>query len=459
MASTASTTVVLPAKIPLQLRDAAEPEELEEHLGQAERNYAARNPASKAAHEEALTVMPGGNTRSVLYSRPFPICMNRGVGNQLFDLDGHQYLDMLGEMTAGVYGHSHEIIRHALISTFDNVGVNIGAHTRGEVKLASLLCERFPCIEQLRFCNSGTEANLYALAIARRVTGKRKVIAFRGGYHGGVIGFAHGVGENNVDPQDWVLGTYNDEEALRDLFEANCDDVAAVIVEGMQGSGGCLPASLSFLQKIQSYASTHGIVFILDEVMTSRLHPSGLQGKYGLRPDLTTLGKTIGGGLSIGAFGGRKDFLETCDPRQSTALPHSGTFNNNTLAMEAGYAGLSKIYTPEATIALNGLGDSLRMKLQAVTKATKIVVTGIGAVLSFHFMDNGVVPSCERDIEQHAIPMLRRLLWFWCIERGYWIAERGMLSLVMGTRMSDVDSFVVVVEHFIATHKSLLQLE
>ena len=192
--------------------------------------------------------------------------------------------------------------------------------------------------------------------------------------------------------------------------------------------------------------------------MTSRLYPSGLQGKYGLQPDLTTLGKYIGGGLAIGVFGGRKDLLTTYDPRQSSALPHSGTFNNNTLAMEAGYVALTQIYTHDANLELNKLGDALRTKVEAVSRGTKLVVTGIGAVMTIHFMDDGTVPSCEQDLEQHSVPELKKLFWYWCLVNGYWIAERGMVSLIMGITMEDVDSFAMVVEDFIRHYKALLDI-
>lgn len=166
----------------------------------------------------------------------------------------NRYLDLVGEMTAGLYGHSNEVIQETMASTFNQTGVSLGAHHLEEQKLASIIHERFPLIEHMRFCNSGTEANLYALSIARKVTGKRKVIAFQGGYHGGVLGFAHGVSANNVDPADWLVGAYNDIAQLRTMFDSN-EDVAAVIVEAMQGAGGCLPADIEFLRATEELAS------------------------------------------------------------------------------------------------------------------------------------------------------------------------------------------------------------
>ncbi|KAH8891140.1 acetylornithine aminotransferase [Thozetella sp. PMI_491] len=399
--------------------------------------------------------MPGGNTRSVLFNEPFPIFMKTGKGNRLWDYDGHEYVDFVGELTAGLYGHSNPILQKTLLSTYENTGVNLGATTVEEMRFAELICRRFPGLEQLRFCNSGTEANLYALSIARHLTGKRKVIAFDGGYHGGVLSFGHGIAGNTVDQADWVLGTYNHVEEVKELLETT-PGVAAVIVEAMQGAGGCIPATVDFLKTIQDTAAKCGIIFILDEVMTSRLHPHGLQGKYSLDPDITTLGKYIGGGLSFGAFGGRASLLTAYDPRLATSLPHSGTFNNNTLGMNCGYVGLSEIYTPEVAIELNALGDYFRTELQEVAKYTKMVVTGVGAVLTIHFLDNGKAPSCGDDLHHHSVGGLKKLFWYWCLSKGFWITERGMLSLILGTTKVEVDLYVAIVKQFVQQHARLL---
>jgi glutamate-1-semialdehyde 2,1-aminomutase len=166
----------------------------------------------------------------------------------------HRYFDFVGELSAGLYGHSNPQIHNSITSTLKNSGVNLGATTQEETRFAELICDRFPAIEQLRFCNSGTEANLYAIAVARHVTSKRKVVVFEGGYHGGVLSFGHGIASSNVDINDWKLGQYNDVEGTMELLQ-NQTDVAAVIVEGMQGAGGCIPATEEFLKAIQTTAA------------------------------------------------------------------------------------------------------------------------------------------------------------------------------------------------------------
>jgi glutamate-1-semialdehyde 2,1-aminomutase len=372
-------------------------------------------------------------------------------------------------MTAGVYGHSHPVISETIVSTVNSIGMNLGATTVAEAQFANAVCGRFASIEQIRFCNSGTEANLYALSVARQATGRSKVIVFEGAYHGGVLTFVHGVAPNTVDRNDWIIGRYNDVEGTKRLIAESKDIAAAVLLEGMQGAGGCIPATAEFLHAVQDAANANGIIFIFDEVATSRLAPGGLQSVVlhpergtPLSPDLTTLGKWIAGGLTIGAFGGRRDLLSVYDPRTSN-ISHSGTFNNNTLAMNVGYKSMTSVYTPEACIALNQMGDKLRDGLNALAKGTKMTVTGVGSVMAIHFLPGGgktnitsikdlkVEPESEEAI-------LRELVWFYLIERGFWIARRGMLSLILGTSNEEIEQFIDAVRGFLNDFKEFVSL-
>ncbi|OCL13869.1 acetylornithine aminotransferase [Glonium stellatum] len=435
-------------------------------LNEARQRYIDRNPGSKKLHEEALENLPGGNTRSILHADPFPICLQRGFGNRLVDVDGHEYLDFVGDMTAGVYGHSHPVIQEALISTMREKGLNLGGTSAEENQFASIIRHRIPSIQKLRFCNSGTEANLYALSIARHFTGLSKVIVFEGAYHGGVLTFAHGVAANNVDKQDWILAKYNDVKKVKKLLAENKGRVAAVLVEGMQGAGGCIPGSAEFLHAIQDSAKENGIIFILDEVMTFRLAPGGVQSKIlhpqlgiALNPDLTTLGKIIAGGMTIGAFGGRADLLSVYDPRISM-VQHSGTFNNNSLAMVIGCKALSIIYTPEICIELNKLGDMFRERLQLLAKEKKMKVTGVGSVCNIHFVRTIAHEICG--IEDITVEpgssetVLKDLLCFHALESGFWISRRGMLSLVIGTTKEETDGFVEMIQRFLSEHQEFV---
>ncbi|KAH7022637.1 pyridoxal phosphate-dependent transferase [Ilyonectria destructans] len=428
---------------------------LQAKLDAATARYAERNPRSKALHDEAVKSMPGGNTRTVLHVGPFPVVMKSGKGFQITSEDGHTYTDLTAEFTAALYGHSNPVILSTIGDVLQNTGMNIGATTSQEQVFARELCRRFH-IEHVRFTNSGTEANLHALAAARAFTKKRKVVAFGGGYHGGVLGFAGGKpGANNVDLEDWIVAKYNDLESARSAIST--DGVAAVIVEGMQGSGGAITGKPEFLKGIQEAAAQAGVLVILDEVMTSRFTAGGLAELRGLKPDLKTFGKYLGGGLAFGAFGGRADVMAAFDPRLPGALSHSGTFNNNTLVTHAGYAGLTKVYTPEVASQFTKRGDEFRERLNEVTKGTRVCFTGMGTILGVHFPEDGT-----RDIERGGVvkenPGLKTLFWFDMLEEGFWVVQRGFIALVLETPESELERFVRCVEAFVSKHAGLVRL-
>ncbi|KAF4470479.1 glutamate-1-semialdehyde 21-aminomutase [Fusarium albosuccineum] len=415
-------------------------------LDAATARYVARNPRSKTLHEEAVKAMPGGNTRNVLHASPFPVVMKSGKGYQVTSEDGHAYTDLTAEFTAALYGHSNPVILSAIRDVLNNTGLNVGATTAQEQVFAHELCKRFD-LEHVRFANSGTEANIHALAAARAFTKKRKIVTFSGGYHGAVIGFKGGKPEaNNVDPDDWVVARYNDLESARRAIAR--EGVAAVLIEGMQGSGGGLTAKPEFLQGA-------GVLFIIDEVMTSRMSGGGISELRGLKPDLKTFGKWLGGGLAFGAFGGRADIMAAFDPRLPGALSHSGTFNNNTLVTHAGYAGLSKIYTPEVASQFTKLGDELRERLNEVTKGTRVVFTGLGSIMGVHFPKDGT-RVIERGGEVEEIDALRDLFWLEMLEEGFWVVRRGFIALVLETPTAEFDRFVRCVEAWVAKHTDIV---
>ncbi|KAM0343348.1 hypothetical protein ACHAPU_008669 [Fusarium lateritium] len=428
---------------------------IQTELDEATARYTTRNPRSKALHDEAVNSMPGGNTRTVLYASPFPVVIKSGKGHQLTSEDGHTYTDFTGEFTAALYGHSNPVILSAIRDVLDNVGMNVGGNTAQEGVFARELCSRFK-LEHVRFCNSGTEANIHALAAARAFTKKRKVVTFTGGYHGAVIGFKGGKPEaNNVDLDDWVVARYNDLDSARAAIES--EGVAAVLVEGMQGSGGGLSGHPEFLQGIQEIASKAGVLFIVDEVMTSRLTGGGISELRGLKPDLKTFGKYLGGGLAFGAFGGRADIMSAFDPRSPGALSHSGTFNNNTLVTHAGHAGLTKIYTPDVAAQFTNSGDDLRERLNAVTEGTRVVFTGIGTIMGVHFPKDGT-RVIERSGEVDEIDTLRDLFWLEMMEEGFWVVRRGFIALVLGTPADEFDRFVGCVEAWVSKRADLVRL-
>jgi glutamate-1-semialdehyde 2,1-aminomutase len=414
-------------------------------VAEAEELYRTRNQKSLAQHRTACAALPGGNTRSAIHVDPFPLTMARGEGARLWDLDGHEYVDFLSEFTAGIYGHSHPAIRRAIEVALDG-GLNFGAHHATEARFAAVICARFPSIELVRFTNSGTEANLMAVSAARAITGRPKILVFTGGYHGGVFYF-RGHGSPLNAPFDYLLGHYNDLASVEALVGSHRAELAAILVEPMQGTTGCIPAERGFLAGLRALADETGALLIFDEVMTSRLAPGGLQEVHGILPDLTTLGKYVGGGMSFGAFGGRADIMERFDPRRPDAFQHAGTFNNNVFTMNAGLAGLTELYTPDRARTLNSWGDQLRERLNAVVRSRgrAMQFTGLGSMFAVHMTDR---PICSQEDAERGNAVLRDLFYFDLVARGIWFAKRGMFALSIALDEADGDKLVDAVEEF-----------
>ena len=310
--------------------------DLDNALEEAVELFITSNPQSKRLNQEAAEVMPGGNTRTVLHFDPFPLTFVEASGATLVDADDHRLLDLMGEYSAGLFGHSDPVIQAAIEAALRK-GIVLGGPNQTETRFARAICDRFPAIDRIRFCNSGTEANVYALSAARAFTGREDVIVMQGGYHGGVLYFAGPCPLNLPMPFHQV--TYNNVEQAVEKIRTLGSSLAAVIVEPMMGGAGCIPGTPEFLQSLRIETEAVGALLIFDEVMTSRLAPGGLHGLFDITPDLVTLGKYVGGGLTFGAFGGRRDIMDRFDPRQADAWPHAGTFNNNVLTMAAGLTG------------------------------------------------------------------------------------------------------------------------
>ncbi len=422
-------------------------------LAEAQEQYRAANPKSFAQYEEACAALPGGNTRSAIFVEPFPLTMVRGEGSRLYDLDGHEYVDFLSEFTAGLYGHSHPLIRRAIDRALDS-GVNFGAHGPAEARFAAAICARFPSIDLVRFTNSGTEANLMAVAASRAITGRAKILVFAGGYHGGVFYF-RGKGSAVNAPFEFLVAEYNDIPGTRTLVAPHSDNLAAILIEPMLGGSGCIPASREFLADLRALASETGAILIFDEVMTSRLAPGGLQEAHGILPDMTTLGKYVGGGMSFGAFGGKAALMEWFDPRKKDGFQHAGTFNNNVLTMNAGLVGLTEIYTPERARALNAFGDGLRERLNTIPRRRGLAMqfTGLGSMIGVHMTDAPIRNAADA-AQGHA--GLLDLFYFDLLARGIWLAKRGMMALSIALDEADADKLIAAVDEFAESRAPLI---
>jgi glutamate-1-semialdehyde 2,1-aminomutase len=429
-----------------------QPDATSEAVAEARARYAARRPRTSELHDRAKAYLPGGNTRSVLYHRPFPLRIARAWEAKMADVDGHEYVDLLGEYSAGLYGHSNPVVIDAMIAALRE-GVSRGAHTRYEVDLAETVCERFASIERVRFTNSGTEANLMALSAARAFTSRDRILVFRGGYHGGLLSFAGGQSPVNA-PYDVLLGEYNDASGARALISEHGDALACVLVEPMLGSGGCLPGAREFLTVLRAASSDVGALLIFDEVMTSRIGAGGIQARLSITPDLTTLGKYIGGGSSFGAFGGRSDVMAQFDPSRPGALPHAGTFNNNVASMAAGHAGLTKVYPAKVAERHTARGDELREELCRVFRAARapFQATGVGSLLAVHA--TAAPLRAPRDLNQ-SDPRLNELLFLDLLEAGYYIAPRGYMALSLALTDDQLAAFGAGVQEFLETRSAL----
>lgn len=386
-------------------------------------------------------------------------------------------MDFVGEMTASLYGHSHPRLQHAIILAVQDIGLNLGATTAYEQRYAALICKRFE-LDWIRFTNSGTEAGLHCLAAARRFTNKKKIIVFRGGYHGSVLSFPSEGAPNNVSTEDYILVQFNDAVGVKAAFSEN-QDIAAVIVEPMQGNGA-ISATQTFLRTIREETTKvrsrmlrnqvvranqrvqAGAIFILDEVQTSRLSVGGLKKVLDITPDLITMGKYLGGGMPFGAFGGRKDIMSVYDPSSPGSMIHNGTFQNNTIMLNAGYVGLSEVYTPEAVEMLNQRGENMRHKLEEIFRGTKFSVLGRGSLMCIHATKTGLQPSqitCRKDITDVDELELRRLFWLEMLNQGFWVHPRGSIALNLQIPNDAIASFLEAVTSFCNKHEMLIAVQ
>jgi glutamate-1-semialdehyde 2,1-aminomutase len=435
-------------------------EALAVELAAVEAHYTARHPKSAERHAFAERHLPGGNTRSVLYYRPFPLTWVAGHGNRLIDLDGFEYLDLLGEFSAGLYGHSNAVVRDAMVRAIDD-GLVLGGPNQYEARLAEAIRARFPSMELVRFTNSGTEANLFALSAARAMTGRTRVMTFAGAYHGGVFDFGTPAPNLNV-PFNWLVGTYNDVAGTREALREHASTLAAVIVEPMLGKG-CVPGNPEFLRMLRAETADNDVLLIFDEVMTSRLSPSGLQGVLGVKPDLTTLGKYFGGGASFGAMGGRRDLMGRFDPSRVDSFAHAGTFNNNVISMAGGLAGLTEVFTPTECARLNALGDALRNRLNelSIGRQASLQASGVGSLIGLNFTPVAAPchpgsTSVHEDRFAKALADIQSLFHLDLLDQGFYFARRGYIALSLPTMEADCDRFASAVDEFLARHGTLI---
>ena len=356
--------------------------------------YRRITPRSGALFVRGGGVLPGGDTRYSITIRPHPPYFERGEGPYIWDVDGNRRLDLNNNSTALVHGHAHPEIVAAVRSQAGS-GTAWGGHNPTEIEWAGILCERIPSIERVRFANSGTEANMHMLKVARAFTGRDLVLKLDGAYHGTYDGFefASSPDGNGITPStggvptslsaNVVLGGWGDTDGVTRLIRKEADRLAAVILTPFRSAGGFAHPPAGFLETLREVTADEGALLLFDEVISLRLGMGGAQDRYGVEPDLTALGKLIGGGLPVGAFGGRADIMAVTDPMGEMKVALAGTFNANPLTAAAGVACL-RLLTPDVHDRIDHLGRSLREGLSAAVRerGLPLRVEGGGSLLS-----------------------------------------------------------------------------
>ncbi|MEU6611611.1 aspartate aminotransferase family protein [Streptomyces shenzhenensis] len=426
--------------------------------------YLAQTSTSRALSDRARALLPGGTTRDSTFREPYPIYIASGAGARITDADGRSRLDLIVNYTSLILGHCHPAVMAALTEQIAK-STSFAAPTAAEVELAEEICARVASVEQVRFSNSGTEATMFALRLARAYTGRHKIARVEGGYHGS---HEHAsVSSKPTGEDDWgsadrprpvadsrgldrsvltstIVLPFNDLAHCRQILAENAEDVAAVIVEPMLGKSGMIPPAEGFLAGLREITQRHGMLLIFDEIMTLRLAPGGAQQRFGITPDLTTMGKIIGGGLPVAAFGGRADIMDLMNPRNRDGLPQAGTFNGFPLGMVAGLAQMRQL-TPAVYDTLNATGDNLRDRLERTFAHYELPVnvTGIGSLLHIHFTPT--TPGTYRETLTTDGTVLSEFV-TGMLNEGVALAPRGMIALSTPIGEAEVAETIAAVE-------------
>lgn len=400
---------------------------IEKWLKDEEVNFIAKTPKSATLAHHA-----GGYTRHAIWQSPYPLYIKEAHGSKVIDIDGNSYLDLSNAWTVLVLGHSDPDLLEAIHSQVDK-GIVWAGNSELLVEWTNLVIDRIPSIDIVRFSTSGTEAIQTALRGARVFTGRNLIMKMDGSYHGsGDIAeydsFVSPVRKGlspHID-KEVVIGYFNDERTFQ-IIDQYKDQLAAVIVEGVMGAAGIIPPENGFLNQLQEKCRQYGIVFILDEVISFRLANAGAQEIYGLEPDITTLGKVVGGGMAVGAFGGRADIMSVFNPSKPNAVHHSGTFAGTPIAAAAGIAMLKK-YQGETIIHLNEKGNQFAEDLKDLIYEYNLplTVTHIGSLLNLHAIDT---PIKTVDDVRRGNQTVLQAIQLAMLNEGVFFPKRGMMSL------------------------------
>ncbi|MCK5212487.1 MAG: aspartate aminotransferase family protein [Dehalococcoidia bacterium] len=420
----------------------------EEVTSKIQSEYESRTPRSRAVTAQAQEFMPGGDTRRSIFFFPYPIWIDHADGCHVYDEDGNEYLDFHYCYTTMVLGHGNPLVKAAIKNQLDEGTTALGAFKKTIVQWAQMLCERVDSVEKVRFTNTGTEAIMMAIRAARSWTGRDKIIMEYGGYHGAYDAVVFPPESNGLPQslmQDTIIVPYNDKEALERTLTQHKGEVAALVLEGLMGAAGMIPAKEDYLKFARKISADNEIIFILDEIISFRLGYGGLQHLEGIRPDITTFGKIMAGGTPGAAFGGRDDLMQQFSPLSQTLL-HAGTLNANPLTAAAGVAQMEQI-TPELIARINSLGETLAEGMrQAFRKAEiKGQVTGMGSLCNVHF---GPVPVVDGHTSRNTTnKQLLHLFHLSLINRGILTPDRAMFCISSPMSELEVETAIAAVEN------------
>ena len=416
---------------------------------------------SEALFSEAQKYIPGGVNSPVRSFRAVggtPPFIARGQGPRIWDVDGNEYIDYLGSWGPLVLGHAHPAVVEALRKAAEG-GTSFGAPIEQEVELAQIICEALPSVESVRLVNSGTEACMSAIRLSRAFTGRNKIIKFAGCYHGHADGLlvkagsgamTYGIPTSAGVPESYASETlvadFNDLASVEQFFDANPDGIAGIIVEPVAGNMGVVAPAEGFLEGLRQLTSQAGSLLIFDEVITGfRLEYGGAQTKYGITPDITTLGKIIGGGLPVGAYGGRKDIMEMVAPLGP--MYQAGTLSGNPLAVSAGVATLTELKKPGVYQHIDGLAQQFASGLSYVFSKREVpgTINRVGSMFTGFFNPGpveGLAQVEKSDVEGH------KRFFHAMLDRGVYMApsqfEAGFISLAH--TQSEVDLTIEAAE-------------
>lgn len=430
------------------------------------KRYLEMTPGSRAIFEAGKRYLPGGDTRSSVYWEPYPTVLERGQGFRLWDVDGVERIDFVATMTTLIMGHAHPEVVLALQDQAAK-GTAFGAPVEAQYRLGEILCDRIPSLELVRFTNSGTEATLNCIRAARAYTGRTRIAKVEGGYHGthDVVSVSVRGAQGNGDPRrppaiassagipqstvdEVVVIPFNDTDASREVLAEHAGELAAVIVEPVLGGSGMVPADPQYLAMLREVTRDNGIVLIFDEVISMRVARGGAQEHYGITPDMTALGKTIGGGLPVGAFGGKQDIMEQYDPASGPKISHAGTFQGNPMSMVAGVTTM-ELLTPEVYARLDGLAERLREGVRAVCAEfdVPVQVTGLASLFGVHFTGDPV--RTYRDVAASDQALQQQVFWG-LMNEGIFAARRLIGCVSMPMEETEIDTYVEALRKVLA---------